>query len=162
MPWVPPYFGSWDDMVNALLHNPFLGSGRGGKPHVTHWDTPEMLQIGRHPVSSDPMPAFVNSGPMPGVVTAIIGLISLKLAASQLPNGAAKTSFLGSIDSSIAADIDEICPPYPWPGPPPWVLAIVATLVFAANTLQEGGLKTELNAVATQILQRSLEPGRSK
>ena len=26
MAWVPPYFGSWDQLVAALLHNPFLGS----------------------------------------------------------------------------------------------------------------------------------------
>ena len=32
---LPPYLGSWEDMVKALLHNPTLGSGGWPAPHGT-------------------------------------------------------------------------------------------------------------------------------
>lgn len=158
MPWLPPYMGSWEELVNAFLHNPFLGSGGGGKLYATHSEAPELRRINRPVASSDPMPAYA------GVVTSIIGLASLKEAASRLKDSPAKTALLGGINSSIAGDIDDICPPWPWPGPPPpWgALAIVSALVFTANTLHEGGLQTELRDVATQVLKRSLEPLKSE
>ena len=37
-PWVPPYFGSYDQLVKELLGNPFLGSGGGGKLHKAYLD----------------------------------------------------------------------------------------------------------------------------
>ncbi len=33
--WVPPYFGSYERLLQELLHNPFLGSGQG-HPHLAH------------------------------------------------------------------------------------------------------------------------------
>lgn len=159
MPWVPPYFGSWEQLIQEELGNPLLATGGGGIPPVTYWNTPELLRINRSRARSDPMPGIATSNPMPGIVGTLVGLVSLKLAASQLKNGAAKTALLGSIDSSIAADIDDICPPRPWPGPPTWVLNVVSTLVFVANTFQEGTLQTEIKGLATQILQRSLQAG---
>ena len=142
--WIPPSLGGdYERLLKALLNNPFLGGGGGGVPPRTHLDA-----------SSDPMLASIR------VVTSLIGLVSLKEAASRLKESPAKKDLLGSINSSIAADIDDICPPWPWPGPPPWVLAIVSTLVFAANTVHEGGLRTAIQDVATQVLARSLKTGQ--
>jgi hypothetical protein len=154
MPWLPPYLGTWDQLIKELLHDPFLGSGRGGIVPTTHSDSPEMLRLHKHLAGSDPMP---------GVVSSLIGLVSLKQTASELPNGATKTGLIGSIGSSIAAEIDDICPPFrpwPWPGPPPWVFAVASTLTFVANTLQEGALQKELMATAKQVLQRGLEASK--
>ena len=133
MMWLPNSLGDYDKLLNALLHNPTLGGGGRGWPPRTHSDA-----------SPDPMLAHTR------VVTSLIGLVSLKEAASRLKESPAKKELLGSINSSIAADIDDICPPWPWPGPPPWVLAIVSTLVFAANTVHEGDLRTAIQDVATQ------------
>jgi hypothetical protein len=147
-PTLPPYLGSWDELVSALLHNPFLGSGHGGKLHATHSSAePRDLKL----QEPDPIP-------WREAVVSLIGLVSLKEAASKIANSAAKSALLQNINSAIAADIDDICPPYRrwhWPGPPPGVLGVVSTLIFVSNTLNEGSVRTELGTIASQILQRS-------
>ena len=55
MPWVPPYFGTWEQLVNELLHNPFLGSGRGGYPPCVQTNILRMAD-------PDPVPWYVNVG----------------------------------------------------------------------------------------------------
>ncbi|MGI8960530.1 MAG: hypothetical protein ACR2IV_12345, partial [Bryobacteraceae bacterium] len=46
-PWVPPYFGSYEQLINELLQNPFLGSGRPGHPPVVA----EMARTGGTPTA---------------------------------------------------------------------------------------------------------------
>ena len=148
-PALPAYLGSWSDLLNALLHNPSLGGGRGNRPHVTHWD-PEILMSRGGEFDSNPMPGFVAS---------IIGLVSLKDAALRIKNEA----LVGQIEGSIADEVDGICPPFrphPWPGPPWPILAGVATLVYIANTFQEGNVQAGLNKVASQLLERALQSNR--
>jgi hypothetical protein len=41
-PVLPPYLGSYEDLVNALLHNPFLGGGRGPGPRRLKADDVEL------------------------------------------------------------------------------------------------------------------------
>ena len=33
-PNLPSYLGTWEELVKALLNNPFLGSGRAPQPHL--------------------------------------------------------------------------------------------------------------------------------
>jgi hypothetical protein len=103
--------------------------------------------------------AGFDSNPMPGFVASIIGLVSLKDAALRIKNEA----LAGSIEGSIADEIDSICPPFwphPWPGPPSQILAAVSTLVYVANTLQEGNVQQGLNKAATQLLERALQSNK--
>ena len=57
---------------------------------------------------------------------------------------------VASAEAAISEALDDYCgtPPrkVPWafPGPPPWVWDIASELTAAANTLQEGALRTSL------------------
>ncbi len=50
-PTLPPYLGTWDELLQALLHNPFLGSGGGGIPPRTHLEELRSIQ----PTSGNPL-----------------------------------------------------------------------------------------------------------
>jgi hypothetical protein len=58
-------------------------------------------------------------------------------------------------NQSIQALMDEYCGTpgrkWPWPGPPPGVWDIVTQLALVANTLQPGGLRTEIEGIAGKI-----------
>jgi len=157
-PALPPYLGSWDDLVNALLHDPFLGSGRGGRPHLTHTVASEMLRMG---AGGSPV-----AGPRPepwSPASAFISLVSLRVVAEQMPEGR-EAQYLGEFaNRAIAELIDDYCGthprPWPWPGPPPWVFQIVSELAIAANAMQAGDLREGLMATAGTLAQRGLEVG---
>jgi hypothetical protein len=72
-----------------------------------------------------------------------------KTAAKQLITAA---------DQAIASfkDSDEICPRWPYPGPPPWLSIIASELTLVANTLQEGRLRTGILQLAGQVLDQWL------
>jgi len=153
-PLLPPYLGSWNDLMRALLHDPFLGS-----PH-RHLHT-AMLQARS---ASDPMPGWVAGDPeptpwLPAAVSHLVRLASLKAAASSLSQ-ASRAHLTSQIDASIAAYIDEdICPPprrWPFPGPPPGPLAVASELAMVANSLAEGSLRTDLLRVSGQIVEKAL------
>lgn len=160
-PQLPPYLGSWEELVKALLHNPFLGSGAGG-PHrfaerqtasATEFPNPDDTTVSHHP-------------PRPNEYTAsLLAQVSLRQAATRLPKEQGK-EIIGQIDGAIADEIDFICGSVPiilrlrhWPPPPPpWTFSSVAAeLTLIANTLQEGGLRTELERVSGALLETGLK-----
>src|SRR5690349_10172848 len=103
-PWVPPYFGSWNDLVNALLHNPFLGGGQDGGGHGPR---PMMAATvageGRYRMGPQPEPWFASTA-----TALLMSAINLKLVASQLPEG--QGGQLGhAADRALSVYIDEFC-----------------------------------------------------
>src|SRR5690349_16714002 len=64
-PWVPSYFGSWEELVRSLLHNPFLGSGTNHPLHAYFQQRPP------HVGPPDPGPLDVASFLNPAVIAAL-------------------------------------------------------------------------------------------
>ncbi len=94
-------------------------------------------------------------------VAFLVAAATSKEAALQMSDegsvGVAKQQTIAGIDQAIAAfiDSDDICPPWPWPGPPPWIGIIASELTLIANTLQDGSLRTGLLSIAGQVLGRA-------
>jgi len=130
-PWVPPYFGSWADLISYVLHNPF-GPSRGPSP--------------------DPWRLAVS-----GLVTAV----NAKVLAATL-EGALRKQAEESASSAIARILDDYCGtppkavPWPFPGPPPWLIPIAEQLSGIANMVEAGPLRDGLNQVAGQVMQRGM------
>ena len=150
-PWVPPYFGSYEQLVNELLHDPFLGSGR---PH-THVVT-EMARTGTVTgENASPQPQAGRSAAVSYLVTAV----SMKEIASQM-KGNLQQQLAQGAEAAIAQFLDDFCGtppqkiPWHWPGPPPWNSALAAELAMVANTLQVGLVRTELINVAGRIIEK--------
>ena len=160
--WVPPYFGSWEQLVNTLLHNPFLGSGHGGIHHTTHSDA-EAARLSDLPPPRPWLPA----------VSYLLAAISTKVVAQDLPDGSDKISVINRANQTITEFINDICgtpwtwPPRAWPPPPPpsfnpfvdppWApWAVISELTLIANTLQPGALQLEVRSAARQMLQTLL------
>jgi hypothetical protein len=141
-PWIAPYFVSWDDLVRALLNNPFLGSG-DGPPR------PQSLMPGAWPYAMDPQPV-----PWRHVVEGFVAAVNARDLASQVSDDGIRKEMEQSASRSIAKLLDDYCPTPPWPGPgpAPWVIAIASELNAIANTLQEGGLRKGLQEVAGQVV----------
>ena len=70
--WVPPYFGSYDQLVAELLNNPFLGSGRGGL--VPSVKTDELRTRG----------AEINPQPLPPRYIAVVSYLSTLVSMQEL------------------------------------------------------------------------------
>ena|ERR1700722_8517049 len=87
----------------------------------------------------------------------LVAALSAKEAAAHMQNRQAANSIAASIDRSISSylDSDDICPPWPWPGPPPWLSMIASELTFVANTLQEGSLRNSMLEIAGRVLDRA-------
>ncbi len=93
---------------------------------------------------------------LPWSVEFLVSAVSSKAAAGQMKNKAAAQQFIAAADQAITAfiDSDDICPPWPFPGPPPWLSIIAAEVTMVANTLQDGALRAGLMQVAGQLLDR--------
>lgn len=158
IPWIPPYLGSYEDLINSLLHNPFFGSGRDRRSRA-------LYSVAAPMEDPDPLPwrsAEPSPSPWSPAVSFLLSAISLKEVASTLPEGQLRNELAKGADLGIARIIEDICgtPPgkirFPWPNPPgPWVYRIVSELAMVANTFQEGGLRHEVLRVAGQIAQRA-------
>jgi len=151
--WVPPYFGSYEQLVNALLHDPYLGSGRP-RPH--------MVTESAH---ADPTIGKVE-GPQPdpwrnAAVSYIMSALSMKEIASHV-KGALQQQMAQDAESAIEQFLDDFCGtppgkiPWHWPGPPPWNTALASELAMVANTLQEGALRASLLSVAGRIIEKGM------
>lgn len=96
--------------------------------------------------------------PRPGhfSVTFLISAVSSKVAAAYMTDKTAAEQLIAAADQAIAAfiDSDDICPRWPYPGPPPWLSFIASELTLVANTFQEGSLRTGILQVAGQVLDR--------
>ena len=148
--WVPSYFGSYEHLLKELLHNPFLGSGQGSPPR------PSMVE-GPQP---DPWRAAYSS-PAREAVALLVSAATAKEAAAAMSDKAVAKQIVASADASISEVLDDYCGtpprkvPWPFPGPPPWVWEIASELTTAANSLQEGTLRTSLQQISGRILDRS-------
>jgi hypothetical protein len=173
-PWVPPYFGSWEELVRSVLHNPFLGSG-------THHPLLAYLQQRPpHIGPPDPGPLDVASFLNPGVIAALnpqplpprwmtaifVAQLSVKDLTSRLPKeqGGELTS---SLEQTIADEIDFVCGNVPHihgpiPGPSPFAFAIAAELNLMGNTMQEGTLRNAVLELAGQIVNKATAPAEKK
>ncbi len=144
-PWLPPYFVSRDDLIRALLHDPFLGSGEGPP-------RPQSLMPGARPYAMDPQPV-----PWCHVVEGFVAAVNVRDLASQVSDDGIRKDMERSANRSVAQLLDDYCgtPPrlwhWPWPGPPPWVFAIASELNAIANTMQEGGLRSGLQEIAGRV-----------
>ena len=156
-PWLPPYLGSWEQLMAALLHNPFLGGGGGGIPPSTHpeamMSSPGIARLGLPGLGLEP-----NPSPWVSAVSSLIAVISLREVASKMPDGQVKIGLSKRVDSAISSFIDDCGtkhPGWPWPGPPPWAYPIASELAVAANTITEGNVRNEVLQVAGQIIERA-------
>jgi hypothetical protein len=80
----------------------------------------------------------------------------------DIGNRTKNKDLVNSANGTIDALLDEFCgtPPrrkWPFPGPPPYVLEVVSELSLLANSLQQGGLRTELEDVANKLVSRTIE-----
>ncbi len=153
-PSLPAYLGSWDDLIRALLHDPFLGSGNGPpRPHN--------IMLGARPAAMEP-----NPSPWRHVVEGFVAAVSVRDLASQVPDEAVRNEMERSASQSIVQLLDDYCgtPPrlWPWPGPPPWVFGIASELNAIASTLEAGGLRSGLQEVAGQVVAKGFGAGQSR
>jgi hypothetical protein len=146
--WLPPYFGSYEQLIKALLHNPFLGSGQGGFPPRAFED----------PQSSPWRNAHVN--PTQQAVALFISAATAKATASAMSDKEMARQIVASADAAISEVMDDYCGtpprkvPWPFPGPPPWVWEISSELTTAANALQEGSLRSSLLDISGRVLSK--------
>ena len=132
-PTLPPYLGTWDELLQALLNNPFLGSGRG--PHL-------------HALSERLQPQPQPWSPASALFVVAAGL---KDIASRLPKG---QEGLGSAISQAAADWED------WycgngPRPLPHVTETAGELLAFAGTLEASALRTNIVREAGTLLEKS-------
>ena len=151
-PILPAYFGSYEDLVKALLHNPFLGSGYTG-PHP-RLETRELQSEVSLP--QDPVP--IRPTHWNAAVSYLASLVSMKELAKAVTDKEYGAELAGRADGALADFMDDFCGtpprriPWPYPGPPPWVATLVAQLLSAANS-QSGALREGLLGIAGQISQ---------
>ena len=166
-PWVPPYFGSYEELTKALLHDPFLGSGRRTL-HQTHFETvelnPQPLPPGRSESALDPTPV-----PWRNPVIHYLGsLVSMRILAKATPDQAVSEQLTRGSESALAQFLDDYCGtpprriPWPWPGPPPWVAPLASELVSVANTLGAGEFSQGLIQLAGRIMQKGFAAGKAQ
>jgi hypothetical protein len=144
--WVPPYFGSYEQLVAELLNNPFLGSGRSG-----------LIPNGRsEELNPQPLP------PRSPVISYLGTLVSMQELSRNIANPAIAKQLAAGAETAFAAFLDDYCGtpprqiPWPWPGPPPWVIALAAEVVSVANTYQAGAFRDGLLSMAGRIAEKGL------
>jgi hypothetical protein len=151
-PTLPPYLGSWEGLVSALLHNPFLGSPH---PHISRWRT-------HYPWAGSEILTAQAQGPRPGgplagpIVEHLATLVGMKELADMMQSREAGRKFSDTIESEIRRALDDYCgTPWPGPGGPPWASILAVELVNVANT-QTGAFRAGLMQVAAQAAERAL------
>jgi hypothetical protein len=103
----------------------------------------------------------LNLEPVYSAVAFLVTTVSSKDAAANMSNKEAAQQIIAAANAAISEyiDGDDICPPWPWPGPPPWLSVIASELTLVANSLQEGTLRNNILQVAGQVLDRSQAVG---
>jgi hypothetical protein len=129
-----------------IFNNPFEGPFGYSGPQHPAWPQPKHEQLLR-----------TEPDPVPWSVGFLVSAASSKIAAEYMSDKSAAQRIIAAADASIASfmDSDDICPRWPWPGPPPWLSIIASELTLVANTLQEGSLRTGILRVAGQVLDRA-------
>jgi hypothetical protein len=157
--------GSWDSLLNSLLHNPFLGSGRLQPPRFHTEEAARSQSINDHiqlPPGIFP-PSWVET--VRPAVEYAIGLANLRELAKTLPSES-QTTLSTFAEQAIADFADDLCPPYRYifgwpPPPPPWWLLVSIELVAVANTAPAAGYREAVLQLAGQIAQRGLSRARN-
>jgi hypothetical protein len=147
--WLPPYFGSYEHLLNALLHNPFIGSGGGGvSPLNNH------RHAGRDERRETEQPDSTVA------LAFLVTAAGVKDAAAGMTDKSKAEEIVSFTESAVADFLDGYCGtpwPHHWPGPPPWwVSQLASQLTLVASALQPGALKSSLNAYASQALDISV------
>jgi hypothetical protein len=98
-----------------------------------------------------------NPDPIPWSVGFLVSAASSIQAAANMTNKSAAQQIIAAANQVITAflDSDDICPRWPWPGPPPCLPIIASELTVYANTLQEGALRNGILQIAGQVLDRA-------
>jgi hypothetical protein len=175
-PWVPSYFGSWEELVRSVLHNPFLGSGT----QMPHPLLSYLQQRPPHIGPPDPGPLEIASIFNPGIISALnpqplpprvmssifVAQLAIRDLTSRVPKdqGSEVTTRL---DQSIADEIDFVCGTVPHvhgpvPGPSPYPFVVAAELNVLGNIMQEGSLRNSVMQLASQIVNRAVVPAVTK
>jgi hypothetical protein len=156
MAWLPPYLGSWDGLVQALLHNPFLGSGQSPHPHLL--SAMRTADSGAFPDPDGPEPG----PPWRHVVASFVAAVNVRALASHVQDKATRTAMEQSAGQTIAQLLDDYCGtpphkwPWPWPGTAPWVYVIAGELNSIAAGLPEGAMRSGLQQVAGQVITKGV------
>jgi hypothetical protein len=98
-------------------------------------------------------------GPRPwaAAVSGLAGAASLRQFAASLPEGYPRSQLEAGAARSIDDILDHWCGTrrsWPWPGQPPWAIAIAAEVAALANSHRRGFLYDELLRIASQALLR--------
>jgi hypothetical protein len=161
-PWVPPYLGSYEQLVNELLSDPFLGGGSTSHPPL---QALRAYRQGTVLPSAGPSPVpwrLESPHPVPWRLEAA-GYLVWVLAMREAASGAGEegAAIVRSADLAIDRYIDDYCGtvwhlPWPVPGPGPWVFGLASQLSLIANTLQQGELRNAVLNVAGRVIRRGL------
>ena len=164
-PILPSYLSSYEDLVNALLVNASLGSGRGPMYRVTA----EQVELNPQPLppratvelNPQPLPPGAVDSSRNPVVRYLATLVGMKEVAGTMGQLQGQ-QVAAAADSAIQAFLDDFCGtpprriPWPWPGPPPWVLPLASELVSVANA-ESGALREGLMQVAARVAEAGLQ-----
>lgn len=126
-------------------------------PHLPTFQMP-IHQQGEPSSEPNPSPwSVLNPDPIPWSVAFLVATVTSKEAATNMTNKEAAQQIITAANRAISdyIDGDDICPPWPYPGPPPWFSIIASELTLLANTLQEGSLRSNLLQTAGQVLDRA-------
>lgn len=155
--WLPPYLGSYEQLLNELLHP---------HPQPHHIYQVAARLAGAVPgaaagPSPDPWRA-PEASPAREAVAILISAATAKEAAAAMADKARAKQIVASAEATIADALDDYCGtpprkvPWPFPGPPPWVWDIASQLTTVGNTLQEGALRTSLLQMSGRVLDKGL------
>lgn len=137
---------------------PLLWAYPPPQPHPEPLPTyPHGIALFSERTNPDPVPWRAwPPDPIPWSVAFLVSAVSSKVAAANMTNETAARQIIMAADQAIAAfiDSDDICPRWPYPGPPPWLSIIASELTLVASSLQEGALRTGILQAAGQVLDR--------
>jgi hypothetical protein len=158
-PKLPPYLGSYEELVAALLHDPFLGSGR---------PRPRMLQSeGASPdLNPQPLPPgrshqFTEEN---AAVRYLASVVNMKELGRTLGESPAGRQLSAQAETAFSEFLDDFCGtpprriPWHWPVPGPWVLALATEMVTVANT-QSGVMREGMMQMAARIAEKGVGAG---
>jgi hypothetical protein len=93
---------------------------------------------------------------VPQIVTGLAEAANAAQVAAVLPESELRSEMEASAAAFVEAVLDDYCGTRPpWPGPPPWAIAIASALSELANTYQAGFLRDELLRIAGQAMQKA-------
>jgi hypothetical protein len=91
------------------------------------------------------------------VVMALVEAANAAQIAAVLPGGELRSELESNAAAFVDAVLDDYCGTrHPWPGPPPWAIAIASALSQLANSYQAGFLRDELLRIAGLAMQKAV------